>query len=90
MLAIPPGNQKAGLGRKLLEAAERWAMERGAAEIRMTVVNLRVALIDWYKRRGYALTGQTKPFPYGDNRYGTPKRNDLYFVVLRKVLAGKD
>jgi hypothetical protein len=56
----------------------------------MTVVNLRVALIDWYKRRGYALTGQTKPFPYGDNRYGTPKRNDLYFVVLRKVLAGKD
>jgi GNAT superfamily N-acetyltransferase len=90
MLAIPPGNQKAGLGRKLLEAAERWAMERGAAEIRMTVVNLRVALIDWYKRRGYALTGQTKPFPYGENRYGTPKRNDLYFVVLRKVLAGKD
>jgi ribosomal protein S18 acetylase RimI-like enzyme len=86
LLAIPPHGQKAGLGRKLLEAAENWAMERGATEIQMTVVNLRVALIDWYKRRGYEQTEQTKPFPYGDNRFGTPKRDDPYFVVLRKRL----
>jgi GNAT superfamily N-acetyltransferase len=88
LLAVDPLEQKAGLGRKLLQAAERWAEERGATEIRMTVVHLRAALIDWYKRRGYVLTGETKPFPYGDNRYGTPKRDDLYFVVLRKVLIG--
>lgn len=87
LLAIPPGNQNGGLGRKLLASAESWALERGATEIQMTVVNLRVALIDWYKRRGYVQTGQTKPFPYGDNRFGRPKRNDLYFVVLRKELA---
>lgn len=54
----------------------------------MTTVNLRAALIDWYKRRGYALTGETRPFPYGDSRFGRPKRDDLYFVVLRKQLAG--
>lgn len=87
LLAIPPGNQNGGLGRKLLETAESWAMERGATEIQMTVVNLRAALIKWYQRRGYVLTGQTKPFPYGDNRFGRPKRDDLYFVVLRKELA---
>jgi len=87
-LAIPPRDQNAGLGRKLLQAAENWAQQRGATEIRMTTVNLRAALIDWYKRRGYALTGETKPFPYGDSRFGRPKRDDLHFVVLRRQLAG--
>ncbi len=87
LLAIPPGDQNAGLGRKLLEAAENWTKERGAKEIKMTVVNVRAALIDWYKRRGYSLTSETKPFPYGDTRFGIPKRDDLFFVVLRKQLA---
>jgi hypothetical protein len=50
----------------------------------MTVVNVRDTLIGWYMRRGYALTGETEPFPYGENRFGTPKPNDLHFVVLRK------
>jgi GNAT superfamily N-acetyltransferase len=86
-LAVPPREQNAGLGRKLLQAAEKWAQQRGATEIRMTTVNLRAALIDWYKRRGYTLTGETKPFPYGDNRFGVPKRDDLHFVVLLKRLG---
>jgi len=86
LLAVDPSEQKAGLGRKLLQSAEEWAQQRGANEIRMTVVHLRAALIEWYQRRGYVLTGETKPFPYGDNRYGIPKRDDLYFVVLQKQL----
>ncbi len=52
----------------------------------MTVVHVRETLILWYQRRGYTLTGETKPFPYGDNRFGTPLRDDLHFVVLEKVL----
>jgi len=88
LLAIPPGDQNGDLGRRLLEAAEGWAAEHGATEIKMTVVNLRMALIDWYKRRGYALTGQTNPLPYRDNRFGTPKRDDLHFVVLPKAFEG--
>ncbi len=83
-LAIAPREQNAGLGRRLLAAAEDWALARGAREIRMTVVNVREALIAWYARRGYLPTGKTKPFPYGDTRFGIPKRDDLYFVVLRK------
>jgi GNAT superfamily N-acetyltransferase len=85
-LAVPPREQNAGLGRKLLQAAEKWAQLRGATEIRMTTVNLRDALIEWYKRRGYTRTTETKPFPYGDKRFGKPKRDDLYFVVLFKRL----
>jgi hypothetical protein len=52
----------------------------------MTVVNLRSALIEWYQRRGYTLTGETKPFPYGDSRFGIPLRDDLQFVVLEKYI----
>jgi hypothetical protein len=29
-------------------------------------------------------TGETQPFPYGDERYGRPLRDDLHFVVLEK------
>ncbi|MBU6298090.1 MAG: GNAT family N-acetyltransferase, partial [Alphaproteobacteria bacterium] len=48
--------------------------------------NIRDALIAWYVRRGYELTGETRPFPYGDNRFGEPRRDDLKFVVLEKLL----
>lgn len=85
-LAVDPRLQKSGVGRQLLEAAENWAAERGAEKIRMTVVNVRQTLIAWYERRGYQNTGETLPFPYGDNRFGT-LRDDLSFVVLEKSLA---
>jgi hypothetical protein len=52
----------------------------------MTVVNVRDTLLAWYARRGYMPTNEIEPFPYGDNRFGTPKRNDLHFVVLHKQL----
>jgi hypothetical protein len=52
----------------------------------MTVIQVRDTLIAWYERRGYSLTGETKPFPYGDDRFGRPLRNDLHFVVLEKTL----
>ena len=87
LLAVPPQDQNSGLGRKLLHAAETWARRRGATEIQMTVVHVRSALIEWYRRRGYAVTGETKPFPYGDTRFGIPSRDDLHFVVLKKMLA---
>jgi hypothetical protein len=53
----------------------------------MTVIHLRDTLIAWYERRGYRRTGETEPFPYGDERFGIPRRDDLYFVVLEKALA---
>jgi len=86
LLTVRPDLQNRHIGRRLLAAAEEFAKERGAERIRMTVVNVREALIAWYQRRGYALTGETEPFPYGDARFGKPLRDDLHFVVLQKDL----
>ena len=86
LLTVRPDLQNKQLGRTLLTAAEDLAKERGAHRICMTVVNVRTTLIAWYERRGYALSGETRPFPYGDERFGRPLRADLHFVVLQKDL----
>jgi ribosomal protein S18 acetylase RimI-like enzyme len=86
LFTVRPDLQNRQLGRTLLAAAEDFAKERGAHRIQMTVINVRDILIAWYERRGYTLTGETKPFPYGDERFGRPLRDDLYFVVLEKNL----
>jgi GNAT superfamily N-acetyltransferase len=86
MLTVRPDLQDRRLGRQVLEAAEAYAVGQGASRIRLTVVNVRDTLIAWYERRGYALTGVTQPFPYGDHRFGVPRREDLAFVVLEKTL----
>ena len=89
-LAVDPQRQNGGLGHALLSSAEQWIRARGGKRVRMTVVNVRKALIAWYLRRGYLETGEKKPFPYGDCRYGTPQRDDLSFVVLEKHLTLSD
>jgi GNAT superfamily N-acetyltransferase len=86
LLTIRPDLQKQQLGRGLLAAAEAYAAEHGARRIRMTVICIRETLIAWYERRGYVPTGESEPFPYGDERFGTPLRQDLSFVVLEKQL----
>lgn len=90
MLTVQPTRQGAGLGRQLLEAAERWAIEHWSSRaMRMTVIVQRPELFAWYARRGYVRTGERKPFPYGDERFGLPRRDDLEFEVLRKPLPGR-
>ncbi|MEH0196883.1 GNAT family N-acetyltransferase [Caulobacter sp. CCNWLY153] len=87
MLTIRPDLQDRQLGRTLLAAGETYAKQRGADRMQMTVVHIRDTLIAWYERRGYALTGETRPFPHGDDRFGKPLRDDLAFVVMEKVLG---
>ena len=81
LLTVQPDLQAGGIGRRLLEGAEDVARSLGGTRMRMTVVHIRDTLIAWYQRRGYVLTGETLPFPYGD-----PPRDDLSFVVLEKAL----
>jgi ribosomal protein S18 acetylase RimI-like enzyme len=88
MLTIRPTMQGRGLGSQLLGAAERWAIEHWSSRsMHMTVIVQRLELIAWYERRGYSRTGERKPFPYGDQRFGLPRRPDLAFEVLRKPLS---
>ncbi len=86
MLTVRPELQASGLGRRILEGAQTAAAKAGARRLRMTVVNIRESLIAWYQRRGYTLTEERRPFPYADNRFGKPRRDDLEFVVLEKAL----
>jgi ribosomal protein S18 acetylase RimI-like enzyme len=88
MFAVRPGSQGQGWGRQVLAEAERLARhEWHAARVVMTVIAQRADLIAWYQRRGYHRTGESRPFPYGDERFGIPRRADLSFIVLAKPLA---
>lgn len=86
LLTVRPDQQDRGLGRTFLTAAEDFAREHGGRRMRMTVLFVRDALIAWYERRGYRKTGATAPFPYKDERFGKPLRDDLHFVVLERTL----
>ncbi|MFF0811587.1 GNAT family N-acetyltransferase [Streptomyces albogriseolus] len=88
MFAVSPALQGAGLGRAVIAEAERQARESwGVTEMHMTVITVREDLIAWYERRGYRRTGRTTPFPYGDERFGIPQRDDLAFELLVKELV---
>ncbi|MDQ3495750.1 MAG: GNAT family N-acetyltransferase [Pseudomonadota bacterium] len=87
MFAVQPALQQAGVGSAVLTQCERivrddWQL----AVMRMRVIDLRDSLIAWYQRRGYHRTGMFEPFPYGDPRFGIPRRDDLRFELLEKAL----
>ena len=87
MFSVRPNLQGSGIGKALLAEAERVAREEWRLPaMRMTVIDIRDELIAFYERRGYRRTGIKKPFPYGDERFGKPKRDDLRFEVLEKPL----
>jgi len=88
MFAVSPECQGRGVGTTVLAEAERiihadWKLP----VMRMAVIDLRDELIAFYQRRGYRRTGRHQPFPYGDARFGLPRRDDLRFEILEKPLA---
>ncbi|GGT90779.1 GNAT family N-acetyltransferase [Streptomyces violascens] len=88
MFAVSPALQGAGLGKQIIAEAERTVRaEWGVSEMHMTVISVRDELIAFYERRGYRRTGKMTPFPYGDERFGVPQRDDLEFELLVKKLG---
>jgi len=88
MFAVSPEYQGRGVGKTVLSEAERivyadWKLPL----MRMAVIDLRDELIAFYQRRGYHRTGRYQPFPYGDARFGLPRRDDLRFEILEKQRA---
>ncbi len=86
LLCVSPQAQTKQLGRALLAASEEAAKKHGATRMRISVMNVRDTLMQWYERRGYVQTGEMKPFPYGDESVGKPMRDDLSFFILEKEL----
>lgn len=82
MLTVSPQQQAKGIGKLLLKESEEKAKQEGCKSIVITVITTRYELIDWYKRHGYAETGEKQPFP-ADERFGKP-RFPLEFLVMEK------
>ncbi|AKH41868.2 putative N-acetyltransferase YhbS [Altererythrobacter atlanticus] len=88
LLTVDPDRQAAGLGKILINEAERFAAGNWQARaMEMTVIRQRGELIAYYQRRGYVLTEERRPFPLDDPRYGLPKTQELEFAALRKNIG---
>jgi ribosomal protein S18 acetylase RimI-like enzyme len=80
MLSIDSARQRQGLGRRLIDAAEARARERGCRFMDIHIVNLREELPAYYRRLGYVENG-TLPFSDPD-RASRP----CFFIVMSKPL----
>ena len=64
LLTVDPQRQAGGLGKQLLAAADAEARRSfGAVTMELTVIAQRAELIAYYERRGFAQTGERRPFP---------------------------
>lgn len=88
MFTVRPDLQGQGIGKQFIAHAEQYARNKWACtSMRMTVIDLREELLQWYVRRGYHETGKYADFPYGDERFGLPRRDDLRLTILEKSLV---
>ena len=85
MLTVSPVLQGGGIGKEMMAASEKLAKEENCIAVYMQVIKGRTELIEWYERQGYHDTGERKPFPYGDPRFGIPK-TELEFIIMEKVI----
>jgi ribosomal protein S18 acetylase RimI-like enzyme len=84
MFSVSPQLQGAGIGKQLLQAAEEYALHINCKAIYMSVISVRTELIDWYKRHGYADTGERKPF--AEDGITGKHLQPLEFMILEKPL----
>jgi len=85
MLTVSPSLQGGGIGKLLLEASEEFGRAHGFDAIIMSVISIREELIAWYERKGFVKTGEKKPFPMDDPKFGIPKQF-LEFIMMEKPL----
>jgi GNAT superfamily N-acetyltransferase len=80
MLSIDPARQREGLGRRLIEAVEARARDRGCRTMDIHVVDLREDLLPYYRRLGYVDSGR---LPFSE-----PERasRPCSFIVMSKPL----
>jgi GNAT superfamily N-acetyltransferase len=81
LLAVDPGRQGEGLGRRLIAAAESLCRAEGCAVMDLRVVNLRSELPPWYRKLGYEECG-TEPFTDG-----VDTKLPCHFIRMSKSLG---
>lgn len=86
MLAVSPAAQDKGIGKKLLKAAEEFALSNNLHKITLTVISIRTELINWYKRHGYVPTGNSIAFQEIEGRFGEPKIPQIDLIEMEKSI----
>lgn len=83
MLSVAPGAQGAGLGRQLIEAAERFCSERGCSWMDLEVASPRLELPPFYRKFGYEVSGRSEWPAEALDQLKSP----AHFIVMSKALA---
>jgi N-acetylglutamate synthase-like GNAT family acetyltransferase len=86
MLTVQPDLQGAGIGKKLLAAADDHAHALGVSRIFMTVFTVRGELLAWYERHGYQRNGTIVPFEV-NHLYGVPTQHLEFYELEKRVLT---
>jgi len=81
LLGVDPMRQGTGLGRKLMDAAERHFREAGCRAIDLRIVSARTPLPAFYCHLGYLETG-TAPFAPD-----VPVKVPCHYILMSKVIA---
>ena len=81
LLSVDPEHQKAGVGSRLMNAAEDYCARAGCRFMDLQVINLRQELPLFYRNRGYVETGTAPLTP------GLRPKLPCHFVKMSKQLT---
>ena len=83
MLSVMPEAQGSGLGRKLVEQAEAFALERGCTWMDLEVASPRLELPPFYRKFGYEVTGRSEWAEHELHMLKSP----AHFIVMSRRLV---
>ncbi len=83
MLAVADARKGTGLGRRLIEAAEAFAIERGCDSMDLEVASPRTELPNFYRKFGYELSGTSEWPEHARHELKQPAN----FLIMSKSLA---
>jgi len=81
LLGVDPPCQGTGLGRKLMDAAERYFRDAGCRAIDLRVISARVPLPAFYRRLGYLETGAA---PFSPE---VPVKVPCHYILMTKTIG---
>jgi len=81
LLGVDPPRQGTGLGRKLMEAAEKYFRAAGCRAVDLRVISARAPLPSYYRHLGYRETGTAPLAP------DIPVKVPCHYILMSKALA---
>jgi ribosomal protein S18 acetylase RimI-like enzyme len=60
---VHPTHRRGGVGRTLVTGIQKWATFQKVSLLQLTVTSSNRMAIDFYKRIGFTMTGNTQPYP---------------------------